>query len=108
MAIHQVPRKTKGEGRILMIFSLKAFLYTLISGSIGGIFFFLFKSIGLFKVGLVFLAVFALIGFSIGTFKIPEIRKIPFTSQVAGSNIDDVIMRYIKYKIQKKKIYLFK
>lgn len=51
--------------------------------------------------------VLALIGFSIGTFKIPEINFLKFTKTVGGENIDDVIKRAIKFKKNGSKIYLY-
>lgn len=51
---------------------------------------------------------FALIGFIIGTFKIPNAEGFKFTRLVGGEKIDDVILRYIKFKKKKNKIYITK
>ena len=107
MALHQIPRNVKGQGRILMIFSVKGLIYTAIGGIIGAIFYMMFKSIGLDYVGLGFLAFFALAGFVIGTFKFPKIETIGFTHKVGGENIDDVIKRAIKFKLNRNKIYVY-
>lgn len=99
--------KQQVSGRLLMIFSYKALIYTVISGVIGLIFFFLFKSVGLSKVGIVFIVIFALIGFAIGTFKVPEIDTFEITRKTGGQNIDDVLKQLIKFKMKKKKIYTY-
>lgn len=95
------------NGRILYIFSTKALIYTVATSIIGLLFFALFKSMGLKTVGIVILLIFAFIGFCIGTFKIPKIDGIRFTSKVSGENIDDVIKRAIKFKLKKNRIYVY-
>ena len=59
-------------------------------------------------VGIVITAIFALIGFVIGTFKVPDLAKFEFSKKTGGENIDDVIMRAIKFKTRGKKIYIYK
>lgn len=54
------------------------------------------------------MAVFALIGFAIGTFKVPNISFLEFTKTTGGEQIDDVIIRAIKFKMKKKRVYLYK
>lgn len=90
-----------------MIFSYKALIYTLISGAMGLLFFFLFKTIKLTKIGIAFIVIFALIGFIIGTFKIPETDAFEITRKAGGQNIDDVLKQLIKFKMKKKKIYTY-
>lgn len=105
---YQIPRNVKGEGRILFIFSAKALMTTGIGAAIGLIFWWIFKTIGLGMVGIIFLGIFALIGFSIGTFKMPKIVAFDVARKTAGENIDDVIIRWIKFKTKsKKKIYVY-
>ena len=58
--------------------------------------------------GIIVVAVFALIGFAIGTLKVPEIAKFEFSKKTGGENIDDVIRRAIKFKMKGKKIYTYK
>ena len=58
-------------------------------------------------IGIIIMAIFALIGFSIATFKIPEIGAIKFTKTVGGENIDDVIKRAIKFKRRGNKLYIY-
>jgi hypothetical protein len=57
-------------------------------------------------VGIVFLAVFALVGFVIGKFKIPTIAGLTFTKKVGDESIDDVILRYFKFR-KNKSIYIY-
>lgn len=107
MATHEIPRNVKGEGRILYIFSTKALIYTVIAAIIGLVFRWIFVQMGLASVGLVVLGIFALIGFAIGTFKVPELGSMAFTKKVGGENIDDVIKRAIKFKMKKNRIYVY-
>ena len=108
MGTYMIPRNTKGEGRILFIFSTKALIYTVAAGIIGIPFYYLFKLMQMNMVGIIMVAVLALIGFCIGTFKIPNSEGFKLTRLVGGENIDDVILRYIKFKKKKNKIYITK
>ena len=109
MGTHMIPRNTKGEGRILFIFSAKALIYTVIGGAIGLpsywiLDFFKFKiNPGFFVIGIL-----GFLGFIIGTIKIPNADKFKVTRLVGGENIDEIVLRYIKYKRQKNKIYTTK
>jgi len=95
------------SGRILLIFSYKALIYTLVSAGVGFIFYLIFAAINLNKVGIGFIVVFALIGFIIGTFKMPEIDTFEITKKAGGQNIDEVLKQLIKFKMKKKKIYTY-
>ena len=108
MGTHMIPRNTKGEGRILFIFSTKALIYTVVGGGIGLPFYYLFKFMKMGTIGIIITAIFAFVGFSIGTFKIPNSEGFKITRLVGGENIDDVILRYIKFKRKKNKIYITK
>lgn len=108
MGTYMIPRNTKGEGRILFIFSTKALIYTVVGGLIGMPFYYMFKFMKMSVVGIVIIAILALLGFSIGTFKIPNSDGFKVTRLVGGENIDDVILRYIKFKRKKNKIYITK
>ena len=107
MGTYYIPRNVKGESRILMIFSVKGLIYTAIGAGVGGLFFVVFRSIGLSTVGLIILAAFALIGFAIGTLKVPNTTAFEFTKKTGGENIDDVIKRAIMFKRRKKKVYVY-
>ncbi|MCI9063184.1 MAG: hypothetical protein HFJ17_01045 [Clostridia bacterium] len=90
-----------------MIFSYKALIYTIVCGGVGFIFYLIFSAIKLNKVGIAFIIVFALIGFSVGTFKVPDIDTFEITRKAGGQNIDDVLKQLIKFKSKKKKIYTY-
>ena len=105
---YNIPRSYKGEGKILYIFSMKAFLYTIGGAMIGTLLYFLFRMIGLGTVGLVLIVLLAAMGFAIGTFKIPENTKMEFTKRVGGEAIDAIIIRWFKFKQNKNRIYVYK
>ena len=107
MGTYEIPRNVKGEGRILFIFTTKSLIYTGIFGVVGLIFYFIFSLIGLTILGIIIALIFAALGWSIATLKMPEIPAFKFTSQVAGQNIDDVLKRAIKFRSKKKKIYVY-
>lgn len=115
MGTYYVPRNLKGESRILYVFSMKALIYTGIGAGIGLIFLLIFSLCGLTVVGLVILLTLALLGFMIGTFKMPEIRGASATKKIGGEAIDDIIKRFIKFNYdiniinykKKKKIYTY-
>lgn len=107
MGTYNIPRNVKGEGRILFIFSTKALVYSVIGALIGGLFYFIFKLLKLTIVGIIFVLVFALLGYVIGTFKIPDTNAFEITKKTGGENIDDVIIRLIKFKMKKQKIYVY-
>jgi len=90
-----------------MIFSTKALIYTAIASIPGLLFYWLFKQIGLNTVGIIALIIFALIGFVIGTFKVPDLGAIQVTKKISGENIDDIIKRAIRFKMKKNKIYVY-
>lgn len=108
MKTYEIPRNYKGESRILYVFSTKALIYTVVGIMLGLVFYFIFKIIGMQVVGIIFDAIFGAIGFAIGTFKIPDTKKFEFTKKTGGENIDDVIKRWIKFKKNKNKVYIWK
>lgn len=107
MGTYLIPRDLKGEGRILTVFSYKALLYTVIGLVIGYIFKFIFDLINLGTVGLIIMGAFALLGFSIGTFKMPNTKNFEITKKTGGEKIDDVLIRLIKFKMKKNRIYIY-
>ena len=107
MGTYNLPRNVKGEGRILFIFSTKSLITTCIGGAVGLIFYFIFKIFNLTIVGIVITLILAFIGYSIGMFKIPDTNGLEITRKTGGENIDDIIMRYIKFKKNNKKIYVY-
>lgn len=108
MGMYMIPRDTKGEGRILFIFSTKALIYTVVGGLIGMPFYYLFKYLKMSMVGIIMISILALLGFSIATFKVPKAEGLKIGKLVGGENIDDIILRYIRFKMKKNKIYITK
>lgn len=58
-------------------------------------------------IGWIIIAVFALIGFTIGTFKMPNVDGIKVARKTGGENLDDIIKRYFLFKRKKNKIYMY-
>lgn len=107
MGTYRVPRNTKGESRILVIFSTKALVYTIVGVVIGYMISLIMRLCGIEGVlGYIIMGVLGLIGFSVATFKIPNISSVPAFNAIAGESIDDIIIRFIKHKVNKKKIYI--
>lgn len=107
MGTYNVPRNVKGEGRILFVFSTKALIYSGVGALAGGIFYIIFSLLHLTIVGIIIVVLFAVIGFVIGTFKMPNLSRFEITRKTAGENIDDVIKRGIKFKMKKDKYYVY-
>ncbi len=107
MATYNIPRDLKGEGRILSIFSTKALIYTAIGGVFGLIFYYIFSMLKWTYVGIGIAVGCAAIGFAIGTFKVPESSALEITKKASGANIDEAILRFIKFKQKKNRIYLY-
>ena len=107
MGTYNLPRNVKGEGRILFIFSTKSLITTCIGGGIGLIFYLIFKLLKLTMVGIIITLIFAFIGYAIGMFKIPDTNGFEITRKTGGENIDDIILRYIKFKKNNKKLYVY-
>ena len=107
MQTYEIPRNYKGEGRILYVFSTKGLIYTSVGAGIGLIFYLIFKMLGLSMIGILITLVLAAIGFAIGTLKVPETTAFEITKKTGGENIDDVILRWIKFKKNGKKIYIY-
>ena len=107
MGTYNLPRNVKGEGRILFIFSTKSIISTSIGAALGLVFYFIFKILNLTMVGIIITLIFATIGYAIGMFKVPDTNGLEITRKTGGENIDDVIKRYIKFKTNKKKLYVY-
>ncbi len=107
MRTYEIPRNYKGEGRILYIFSTKSLIYTCFGAGIGLVFYVMLKILGFSMVGLIITLIFGAIGFGIGTLKVPESTAFEITKKTGGENIDDVILRWIKFKKNGNKIYVY-
>lgn len=108
MRTYEIPRNYKGESRILYVFSVKALIYTIVAMGIGLIFYFILKMLGMQFMGIVVDVIFGVIGFCIGTFKIPDNKKFEFARKTGGENIDDVAKRWINFKKKKNRVYIWK
>jgi len=107
MGTYNLPRNVKGEGRIFFIFSTKGLITTCIGGAVGLIFFYMFDSLNLRMVGIILTLICAAIGYAIGMLKVPNTNGMEITRKTGGENIDDVILRYIRFKTNKKKYYVY-
>ena len=107
MGTYNLPRDVKGEGRILFIFSTKALIYSSIGALVGVPIYFICSIFNVKFIGVIAIFLFALIGFIIGSFKVPEISAFETTKKIGGEDIDDVIKRAIKFKMQHNKIYIY-
>ncbi len=105
---YNIPRNTKGESRFFYVFSTKALVYT---GVLGGLAFLLFYPIGQIfgnpLIGIIPAVIFGGIGFLISSFKIPDSNNFEITRKAGGEYIDQIILRYIKFKRKRNKIYTF-
>lgn len=71
------------------------------------VFYYVFSTLNVKYVGLGITLLLAGAGFAIGTFKVPESTNFEITRKTSGENIDEIIMRAIKFKQKKKRIYLY-
>ena len=106
MGTYYIPRNYRGETRILYIFTVKSLISTVIGAMVGLLFFGLFSMFGIKTIGIILLALFALIGYVVGAFKIPTIAGIPLTKKIGGEPVSEIIMRYIKFK-KSRKMYIY-
>ena len=103
MGTYYIPRNLGGETRILYIFTVKSLLTTGVGALIGSIFFLLIGlMLGEKTIGLIILAIFALLGWIYGAVKIPTVGGIAITKSVGGESLNEIINRYIKFKMNKK------
>ena len=112
MKLHEIPRDYKGEGRILYIFTTKSFIYSVIGAGLGWLIHIILKEIlkGLVKdttILLICMGIFALIGYGIASIRIPENSSVRVLKKVGGEKLDQVIIKYIKFKRKKNKIYVY-
>ena len=106
MGTYYIPRNVKGESRILYIFSVKSLITTLIGGFVGLIFYLIFLMCGLQTLGWIAIGIFGIIGFICGAVKIPTIAGLPVTKKIGGESIDQIVLRYMKFK-KNRKLYVY-
>ena len=105
---YMIPRDTKGEGKILMIFSKKSFLWTLLGAGVGFVTIYPICAIlGVSLIGMIGVLLFGLIGFAIGSLKMPNSQNFEILRKTGGEDIDEILLRLIKFKKNGKKIYLY-
>lgn len=105
---YMIPRDTKGEGRILMIFSKKSFLWTVGMAGVGLCTVYLICAIiGAQLIGIIGVGIFALIGFIIGAMKMPNSQNFEIFRKTGGENIDEILLRLYNFKKKGKNIYLY-
>lgn len=107
MGTYNLPRNVKGEGRIFYIFSAKGLITTCLGLLISLPFNFIFEALKLKIIGGIVSIAFGIIGYAIGMLKVPNVEGLEITRKAGGENIDDVIKRYIKFKMNKKKYYVY-
>ena len=106
MGTYYIPRNYRGESRILYIFTVKSLITTGVGALLGSIFWMIFKSFGMNTAGLVIMGVFAFIGFALGALKIPTIVAFPITKRIGGEPIGEIILRYFKFR-KNRKMYTY-
>lgn len=95
------------SGRILYIFTRKSFAYTVAFGVVGLAFYYVIGVLLKYKMaGIIAAIVVAAIGYAIATFKMPNIPKFEITKKTAGEKLDDIILRWLKFKSKNNRIYV--
>lgn len=106
---YYVPRSVKGESRILYIFTTKSFIFTLVAGIIGAGVWFIISNlleIDSLVAMLICILIFGVIGYLLGTLKIPDSPMMGKFRKAGGEYISDIIVRFITLRYRKK-IYLY-
>lgn len=105
---YTIPRDTKGEGKILMIFSKKSFIWTICFAGFGLITVYLICTIlNHAVIGIIGTLLFGLVGFIISTMKMPNSQNFEILRKTGGENIDEILIRYIKFIRKGKRLYLY-
>ena len=91
-----------------MIFTTKSLIYTVATGAFGLIFYYIFASLlGITWLGIGLTILFALVGFIIGTFRIPDTNAMEITRKLGGEEIDKAFLRWWKFKKKGNVIYTY-
>ena len=106
MGTYNVPRNTKGENRILFIFSNKSFLYTIIGIVVGLPLYFILRNFNQI-VAIIITLMPGLVGFVLGTIKVRPLGNVKWTKDTEGENLDEVIRRAIEFRRKGKKLYFY-
>ena len=86
----------------LYIFTVKSLITTAIGAVAGSVFLLIFMALKMQAVGMIIMAFCALIGYIIGAVKIPTIVSIPITKKIGGEPLSEIIVRYVKFKKNRK------
>ncbi len=106
MGTYYIPRNYKGETRFLYIFTVKSLISTAIGAVIGSVFLLIFMVLNMKTVGLIITALCGVLGYIVGAVKIPTIVSIPITKKIGGEPLSEIIIRYFKFK-KNRKIYSY-
>lgn len=106
MGTHLIPREVDGDARILLVFTPKGFIGTLIGLLVGAVFFSIASFMNATIVGWVLLGICVAIGLIVGQMKIPESNAFSLFKKTGGEYVRDVIMKYMAFR-KKKRIYLY-
>ena len=91
-----------------MIFTTKSLIYTCVTGAVGLVFYYLFGAVLVLTwLGIGLALVFAAIGFTVGTFKIPDNNGIEITRKLGGEEIDKAFLRWLKFRKKGNVIYTY-
>lgn len=104
---YTVPRNVKGESRLLLIFTMKSFITTVLGGLVGLLFYFIFAAVGLAIVGFIVIGVFGAIGFAIGSLTIPDSPIVGSLRKAGGENLGNILIRTLTFS-RRKKIYIYR
>lgn len=105
---YMIPRDTKGEGKILMIFSKKSFLWTIGCALVGAVIIYpVFAILNMSLIGMIGILLFGLIGFGIGSLKMPNSNNFEILRKTGGEDVDEILIRLFKFKRGGKKLYLY-
>ena len=66
----------------------------------------MFSMVGMQTAGWIAIGICGLIGFGVGAVKIPTLAGLPVTKKIGGESIDQIILRYIRFK-KNRKIYVY-
>ncbi len=84
-------------------------IYSAVGGGFGLVFYYVFAKIfGKTTIGLIALLICAAIGYGIASLKVPESNSFEVFRKTGGEKIDDIILRYVKFKAKGKRIYIQK
>ncbi len=106
MSTHYIPKDLRGETRILVVFTVKSLMTTAIFGGVGAVIFLVFAALNMKIAGAIILVALAGLGYVFGTLKMKKITGWKFTKNIEGDSLDDVFIRYIKFK-SNRKIYSY-